>query len=402
VPKKKAKLPLSKTHPKLAKEADGWDPSKVSPWGNKKLSWKCPLNHFYMATPAHRCYSDSNCPFCSGNKVLLGFNDLNTTHPKLSKEAFGWDPNLFSRGSQKKVEWRCNFKHIWQATIYSRALGKNGCPYCGRKKVLKKFNDLATTHPNLAKEAVDWDPSEILSGNSKKFKWKCTLGHTWSASPSSRTSMKTGCPVCSGRQVQKGINDLATTHPSLILELVEADSTLYVAGSHKKVKWKCQNGHFYEASIRSRALLNTGCGVCANNRSERYINDFATTHPEIAKEAYGWDPSSVTAGSAKKFEWKCSLGHIFSSSVSSRTNMHTKCPFCAGHKLLIGFNDLKTLRPDLASEAFGWDPKTLGISARQKVEWKCAVGHIYSSSIKSRVGMKSGCAICLNQKCLTG
>jgi len=402
VPNKKVKLPLSKTHPELSKEAYGWDPSKVSPWGNKKLAWKCPLSHIYMATPAHRCYSDSNCPFCSGNKVFLGFNDLNTTHPELSKEAYGWDPTLFSKGSQQKVEWRCNLKHIWQAAIYSRALGKNGCPFCGRKKVLKNFNDLATTHPNLAKEAVDWDPSEILSGNSKNFKWKCSLGHTWRASPSSRTNMKTGCPVCSGRQVQKGINDLATTHPSLILELVEADPKLYVAGSHKKVKWKCPKNHIYEASIRSRALRNTGCGVCSNNRSERYFNDLATTHPKIANEAFGWDPSSVTAGSSKKFNWKCSFGHIFSSSVTSRTSMHTKCPICSGHQLLIGFNDLNTLNPDIAAEAYGWDPKTVGISSRNKVQWKCAKSHIYLSSIKSRVGMKSGCAICANQKCLTG
>ena len=34
------------------------------------------------------------------------------------------------------------------------------------------------------------------------------------------------------------------------------------------------------------------------------VNDLATTHPEIAKEAYGWDPRTVSAGSHKKLEWE--------------------------------------------------------------------------------------------------
>ena len=31
-------------------------------------------------------------------------------------------------------------------------------------------------------------------------------------------------------------------------------------------------------------------------------NDFASLVPEIAKEAYGWDPSTVSIGSNKKKE----------------------------------------------------------------------------------------------------
>jgi hypothetical protein len=30
------------------------------------------------------------------------------------------------------------------------------------------------------------------------------------------------------------------------------------------------------------------------------FNDLATTHPELAKEAFGWDPTKVSRGSAKK------------------------------------------------------------------------------------------------------
>lgn len=46
-------------------------------------------------------------------------------------------------GSQKKVWWRCNHGHVWQAAVYSRAgPQKCGCPVCaGRvnKKRMERY-----------------------------------------------------------------------------------------------------------------------------------------------------------------------------------------------------------------------------------------------------------------------
>ena len=51
MPTKKEKQPLSVTHPDLAKEANGWDPSSVTFGNGKKLSWKrVLLNPFHLAT----------------------------------------------------------------------------------------------------------------------------------------------------------------------------------------------------------------------------------------------------------------------------------------------------------------------------------------------------------------
>lgn len=41
----KDKKPLSETHPELAKEADGRDPSKVTYGSHKKVKWKCRFGH---------------------------------------------------------------------------------------------------------------------------------------------------------------------------------------------------------------------------------------------------------------------------------------------------------------------------------------------------------------------
>ena len=88
MPNKKAKFPLSKTHPKLAKEADGWDPGEFTHGSNKKQKWKCKFGHNWLESPNKRTGRGDNCPFCSGNRVLIGFNDLKTTHPKIAKQAY--------------------------------------------------------------------------------------------------------------------------------------------------------------------------------------------------------------------------------------------------------------------------------------------------------------------------
>ena len=103
MPKKKAKLPLSKTHPKLAKEAYGWDPSSITAGSGKKVKWKCKQGHIYQSAVRQRTSQVSNCPVCGNKKILPGFNDLKTTHPELAKEAFGWDPKTIGFGSGKKL-----------------------------------------------------------------------------------------------------------------------------------------------------------------------------------------------------------------------------------------------------------------------------------------------------------
>jgi hypothetical protein len=63
--------------------------------------------------------------------------------------------------------------------------------------VLSGFNDVATKFPEIASQAYGWDPKKFTYGSSKKQKWKCANGHTWSAVINSRTTAGQGCPSCS-------------------------------------------------------------------------------------------------------------------------------------------------------------------------------------------------------------
>jgi hypothetical protein len=128
--------------------------------------------------------------------LLVGFNDLATTHPEIAKEADGWDPVQIIAGSNKRLRWRCAIGHTWDASANNRTGKQSGCPVCVNKKVVKGFNDLATTNPVVAEQAHDWDPTTVTRSSRKKKQWICKFGHTWYATPADR-SRGNGCPTCS-------------------------------------------------------------------------------------------------------------------------------------------------------------------------------------------------------------
>ena len=388
---------LKTTHPKIAKLAFGWDPTKEKAGSNKKMEWKCSKKHIWTAPVASVAITGNGCPFCSGHQVLKGFNDLKTTHPKIAKEIVNGDPTKVSKGSQKIFIWKCKQSHQYSAPVSRRAgVRGSGCPYCAGNKVLKGFNDLKTINPTLAKEAFGWDPTQFTPGtNRKKFLWKCQKGHTWSATIASRNGMGVGCPKCSGRDVIPGENDLQTLFPGLAKEADGWDPKLVMAGSGKKLKWKCKESHSWIAQVASRSLAGATCPVCSNLKTLSGFNDLLTTNSKIALEADGWDPGEISTGSNKIFDWKCSKGHNWRTSPNKRVSGKTNCPICSGHKVLPGFNDLETINPSLAKEASGWDPSKFTTSSGVKVKWRCKEGHTWIAAIYSRsAGNKTNCPTC--------
>ena len=95
---------------------------------------------------------------------------------------------------------------MWEAKICNRAKLGRGCPCCANKVTVKGVNDLATTHPEVAKEWYqplngDVTPYDVTHGCGKKFSWLCPRGHVYSATVLHRTNgAGTKCPICnSGR-----------------------------------------------------------------------------------------------------------------------------------------------------------------------------------------------------------
>ena len=100
---------------------------------NEKIWWKCSKGHEWQAMIGNRT-KGQRCPYCSGKKVLKGFNDLQTVIPDLASEWHATKngnlkPCDVTKGSNKKVWWMCSKGHEWQACICHRSKGA-GCPYC--------------------------------------------------------------------------------------------------------------------------------------------------------------------------------------------------------------------------------------------------------------------------------
>ena len=187
---------LTSRFPTIAAEASGWDPSTVVWKSYKKQNWICSRGHNYEMQIRRRTIEFGNCPFCSSQRILAGFNDLVTKFPEIAKEAHGWDPKTIFAHSNRRMNWKCSKNHTYSSVVASRTLNGNKCPICANQQVLSGYNDLATTHPELLAEVDGWDASIVLPGSDQKRKWKCPEGHTFLMSPNHRTSRDSGCPTC--------------------------------------------------------------------------------------------------------------------------------------------------------------------------------------------------------------
>ena len=388
------------THPQLASEADGWDPSTLTASSPALKSWKCSNGHVYDTRVSERARRNRNCPYCSNRTVLAGYNDLATTHPDIAAEADGWDPTTLTAGSHQKRQWKCHLGHVWIAIPQSRRLGLE-CTICSNKQLLAGYNDLATTHPDIAAEADGWDPTTVTKGSNTKFQWRCKKGHAYHSSVTQRTR-GSGCPICSNHQVLAGYNDLATTHPDIAAEADGWDPTTVTKGHNSKLNWKCLLGHIFVQEVNLRTgKQKQGCPFCAGRQVLTGFNDLATTNPEIAAEADGWDPTNVYTKSTYIKNWNCPLGHRYSTPPAQRVR-GLNCPICSSHQVLVGFNDLATTHPEFAAEADGWDPTTITKGHNSKLNWKCLQGHSWLTTPNSRTSQNSACPFCSNKKILIG
>lgn len=393
------------------------DPKRLTLGSDTKVWWKCNRGHSYLQAIKNHTLGE-RCPYCCGKLALPGFNDLATVNPVLAVQ---WDndkngtlkPSDFRAFSNKKVWWKCYKGHSWRASINRRNTG-NGCPYCSNRKALKGENDMGTLFPELA---MQWDyeknvgltPEMVVPGSNRYAWWKCHKGHSWRAVISSRTIRKMGCPYCGGRRRLVGYNDLATVNPELATQwdydknapLRPCDVTAHYK---TKVWWKCPEGHSWKAQVSNRSN-GTGCPYCKGKRVIVGKTDLLSTHEEI-REIWNYDrntitPDSISPCSGKKVWWKCPKGHEWRALVSDVAIAGTRCPICAGHKIIVGDNDLATVRPDIAAE---WDyekngrlnPKDVTVSGKRYIWWKCVNGHSWKAPIYRRTA-GAGCPYCCNR-----
>lgn len=329
-------------------------PTQVSPSSCKKVWWIGKCGHEWEATIVNRASQRTGCPYCSGKKVLAGFNDLKTVNPTLAEE---WHPNKnqvkpseITANSSLTAWWLCSVcGHEWETQVGSRTRGA-GCPACFSLKRTVQRGSLQEANPSLAAE---WHPTKnhplqpthVTVGNSMKVWWLGKCGHEWEASVAQRACRKSGCPYCSGRKALAGFNDLKTINSALAAEWHpsrnEVKPSEITANSGLIVWWLCPAcGQEWKARVESRNK-GTGCPVCSvDNRYEKRLSNILATRgsladnePQIAAEwhpekNHPLKPTQVLSKSNKKVWWLGKCGHEWEASIANRVVNKSGCPIC--------------------------------------------------------------------------
>lgn len=283
--------PISKSnyatrYPHLMKE---WHPTlngsldatKLIANSRELVWWQCPKDpsHVWQTQARSRIKRDRGCPKCRPKQAKLPV--LTIFNPQLASE---WHPtkngdfkaDQVTAGSTKEVWWQCSRvpTHEWEAAVRDRTMG-NGCPLCAGQRV-DASNSLATLRPDLA---AQWHPTkngertprDVTPGSSAMIWWQCNANppHEWQARVLHRSRGRgTGCPTCAGKY-EGDNNTLAARRPDIAAQwhktkngkLTPADVT---PGSEQKAWWQCDKdpSHAWEAQIKNRVILNSGCPIC--------------------------------------------------------------------------------------------------------------------------------------------
>lgn len=401
---------LSTVSPGLAAE---WHPSKngplcpnqIMPKSSKKVWWLGKCGHEWEAVVSSRT-AGSACPYCSGHKLLPGYNDLATVDSELATE---WHPtkngdlhaDQVTAHCARKVWWMGKCGHEWQATVAVRESG-HGCPFCSGGKTLKGFNDLATVNSKLAAEwhptkNGDLSPTQITAGTSKKVWWMCSEGHEWEAAVSSRNK-GSGCPYCSEKRAITGINDLATINPKLAAEWHPTKNgnlspNQVTAGSGKKVWWVCTKcGNEWKAVISNRSH-GSNCPLCSHPHDKKsnrqFLEELAAVNSKIVPlEPYIDNKTKILVRCGEcGYEWKVAPGAILDNP--------NRCPRCwESRRGLSRVKSNEEFLAELAEVNPFVAPLEPYVSSKEKIRCRCEIcGHEWLVS-PNELLRGNGCPSC--------
>lgn len=392
---------------------------------DRQVWWKCPNGHSYQNSIYCRLKQNQNCPYCANQKVLTGFNDLETLFPDIAKE---WHPtkngdlhpsDVLSK-INKKVFWLGECGHVFEQTIAQRTLRKDGCPYCSGKLVLKGFNDLKSQRPDLmpywdydANNSNNIYPDDVTIYSNIKVNWICELGHKYQSSiyDKSRIDGKDiGCPHCSKESktsfpeqavyyyLHLYINDAESDNrtmldgfeldvyiPSLSVGIEYDGSTWHSKNKDEAKNELCRSKGIKLIRIRendSAELTNASNDVIVytyNYPNYAQLSNIIINILEKLNGPYNYDVDIIRDKQL-----------IYSNYIVSRKN-----------------NSLAALHPLLVSEWHptkneGLSPENISHKSDKKVWWQCKNGHEWEATPHSRINNSSGCPYCANKKVWKG
>lgn len=317
-------------------------------------------------------------------------------------------------GKYEKWVSRCNVcKREVSPNVYTVVKGHGGCKYCGAKQTsaTKKANNVPRAMGVFHLKGLEPLSPVVSMTDPVSLKCKNCDRRFISSAHLFKDSR-----VCVCRRPKK------LPSPSLLSENPKLSRQWHPTlnedfgpenfgpASNHVAWWICPEGHEFQGSIYGRNRRGFGCGHCSGRLLVKGKNDFASLHPEAAKE---WDwhlnnelgADEVFAQSNTKYWWRCGRNsdHIWMTTPQKR-HIGRGCHICGLSNFKVGVNDIESSRPDLAEEWSSTNkekPSRVPIFATEKYLWNGACGHEWRQSPKNR-SRGFGCTVCAGKKVLEG
>lgn len=259
---------------------------------------------------------------------------LPETHPHLLEE---WDyeknalnPEDVSKGSEKKIYWKCEEEHSWKARVHNRAkkIKPRGCPICAGNMrrtleyVTEKFNSLGLSL--LADAYINFKV---------KMPYECRVCSYTGSKSFAVVDKGQGCPKCANKRASVARRlDIVHARGEFLKHGLCLLDVEYV-GAREKMLYRCLTCNYVGERSLNSVKCGSSCAACSNWEVWEG-NCLLTTHPEISAEwdedRNGYPSKEVTAGAHKKVWWKCKkCRYGWKTLITHRTHNKSNCPRCA-------------------------------------------------------------------------
>lgn len=384
-----------------------------------KLHWRCAQGHEWSAV-AGAIQQGTWCPVCAGKKPAdMALNELR----EVAKSRGGECMSDSFWGVKSKMRWRCMKGHEWEAVPDSVRRG-TWCPKC-IGTVRLTIEDMQETARLQGGQCL----SEHYSNADQKVHWRCAAGHEWWAVP---YHVRAGhwCPICSagksericknifeqmfGRAFPKAKPTWLKGAKGRTMELDGYCEELAIAFEYHGIQHYEAVDFFHrgEKSLEKRrhddahkericsehdvylfVVPHTVPMADVPNFVFRKAKEMGLSYPmkspdeikvadnvlpemiaamkEMAKKRGGECLSTNYVNNNTKLRWRCGDGHEWEA-VPGSLQQGSWCPSCAGR--LPAEEAINSLHA-IASSKGGACLSDVYVSAKDKLEWRCAKGH---------------------------
>lgn len=420
---------LDVTHPHLHEE---YSHNNIKPLNeyhygsNERVLWICSkCGGEYSCQPIQKTQRNP-CPYCNKTKFLKGFNSVKEIHPQLAKE---WS----SKNEKKAEDTFCNdyeLEVIWKCSVcgyeYNSQLGNRTgfyvnschCPSCYGEVFDKSCNSFAVVAPHLVKywgkrNRMAPEDAKVNRHSFNNFYFICDkCGGEYLLDYVYKDTDEDICPYCSDKYVLDGLNSVADKYHKLVDEWHKSNektpnNVLYLENSN--ILWKCKAcERNYYLTIQEK-VSGKECPYCLEKEILYQTNSLSAKYPELITE---WSiknnllPNEVLSDSRIKYWWRCKIcTGEFTCTINDKKN-EDSCPYCAGRKVLEGYNSLDVTNPYLAKEWSNNNARPITdfmTTSSYNAIWKCPTckGE-YEYPIRDREMGDSSCPYCSDKKVLVG